>query len=187
MLFKTVLIALLHTTFALSPQSKPETSFKFVGESKLLGYFDPLQLTTNPTVDESTVKYLREAELQHGRTAMMSAVIFPLIETTTHTPATDVLSSKVASTQVAWLTIFGMYELARMNAGWVNPFTTGTQFKLEDDYEPGAVFLTGKADFFESDDAERRLNVELNNGRLAMIGMSITILSEMVNNKPLFF
>ena len=72
---------------------------------------------------------------------MASALIFPTIEVSSQSPAIDVLSGKSVSAQLAWLTFFGMYELARMNAGWENPFNGGKPFRLEDDYEPGAVFL----------------------------------------------
>ena len=69
-----------------------------------------------------------------------------------------------------------------MNAGWENPFNGGRPFKLEDEYEPGAVFLRSNANFFNEDDSERRLNVELNNGRLAMLGVAGTMAQEFLTN-----
>ena len=88
--------------------SKPSTSFKYVGDTKPLGYFDPLLLTQN--TNEETVKYLREAELQHGRTAMVASVIFPTIELTTHVPAINVLSEKVGM-----LNLHGLHFSESMN------------------------------------------------------------------------
>lgn len=185
MMFKKLISVAMMITGAFSFSfTKPETKFKFVGDTKPLGFFDPLQISIN--ANEDTIKYLREAELQHSRTAMIAAVIFPLIETSTNTPAIDVLSGKSESAQLAWLFFFSLYELARMNAGWQNPFKWGKLFSLEDNYEPGAVFLTEKAEFFQSDDAERRMNVELNNGRLAMIGVGLTMLLEYTQNSGVF-
>ena len=160
--------------------SKPETSFKYVGDTKPLGYFDPFLVTKN--ANEETIKYLREAELQHGRTAMAAGVIFPAVELSTKIPAINVLSEESRNAQLAWLTFFGIYELARMNAGWQNPFNGGRPFKLEDSYEPGAVFLQSSAKWFGSPSSDRRLNVELNNGRLAMLGVAGTMAQELVSN-----
>ena len=42
------------------------------------GFFDPLNITR--TLDDSMVLYLREAEQQHGRVAMLSMVVMPTID-----------------------------------------------------------------------------------------------------------
>ena len=58
---------------------KPKTeTFEFYGDIAPLGFFDPLQITN--TCDESTLKYMREAELHHGRIAMSASVMLPLLD-----------------------------------------------------------------------------------------------------------
>tara|TARA_B100001093_G_C26495863_1_gene871078 strand:- start:56 stop:622 length:567 start_codon:yes stop_codon:yes gene_type:complete len=187
-MFKTILTSLsllsVSSLNTVIPPVKPVTSFRFAGDTKPFGFFDPLMITTN--ANEETVKYLREAELQHSRTAMLSSIIFPIIEMSTNTPAINVLSGKSDAAQIAWLTFFGIYELARMNAGWENPFNGGKPFKLEDNYEPGAVLINENAKFFTEVDSERRLNVELNNGRLAMLGVAATMVNEIITQKGMF-
>ena len=163
---------------------KPKTNFKFVGDTKPLGYFDPLQITKNS--GEDTIKYLREAELQHSRTAMVASLVFPFIEIATKEPAINVLSEKSQAAQLAWLVFFGIYEVGRMNAGWNNPFNGGKPFTLKDTYEPGAVFLRSQAAFFDNKDSEKRLNTELNNGRLAMLGIAGTMLQELLTKDELY-
>lgn len=170
------------------PESqKPKTAFVFTGDTPPLGFWDPMQITR--AADEKTLKYVREAELQHGRVAMIASIALPCIETITKNAGIYGLSSSPSSTQLAWLTTFGIFELARMNAGWVSPFgRDGKAFELESSYEPGAVFLSSNADFFRSDnsDRDRLLNVELNNGRLAMLGVAGTLAQELLVNHPMF-
>ena len=58
---------------------KPKTeTFKFYGDIEPLGFFDPLMVTKN--LKEKDLKYIREAELHHGRVAMISALILPLLD-----------------------------------------------------------------------------------------------------------
>ena len=51
-------------------------------------------------------------------------------------------------------------------------------FTLKDDVEPGA--------YFGDEPTERLMNVELNNGRLAMIGTLGYIVQELVTKQPIF-
>ena len=58
---------------------KPKTeTFEFYGDIEPLGFFDPLQVTKN--CDESTLKYMREAEVHHGRIAMTASILLPLLD-----------------------------------------------------------------------------------------------------------
>jgi hypothetical protein len=68
-----------------------------------------------------------------------------------------------------------------MGAGWKNPFVEkGNYFKLEDDYQPGNVFKLPNETY-----SNERLNRELSNGRLAMLGTLGYMAEELVKQHQL--
>ena len=77
-------VAMIVSMCAFTPNVKPPTSFKYYGDIKPLNYFDPLNFLTptksNEKISDEAIKYVREAELQHGRMAMLASVAFPIIE-----------------------------------------------------------------------------------------------------------
>ena len=75
----------------------------------------------------------------------------------------------------------GCYEFARMGAGWKNPFVKGnSMFKLEDHYQPGNIFKLPNDTYTED-----KLNRELSNGRLAMLGCMGYLAQEYVQQTPI--
>ncbi len=158
---------------------KPETKFRYVGNTKPLGYFDPMQITTNSP--NELVKYVREAELQHGRAAMLGFVSLAASELATKELGINALSSQTMMNQFPfWFTV-AIFELARMQTGWQNPFNDGKAFKLEDEYQPGNVLNLKDEEY-----TDELLNKELNNGRLAMLGSLGIIAQELVTGTPVF-
>ena len=149
----------------------PKT-FTFVGNIAPLGYFDPLGIAAKR--NESTVKYFREAEIQHGRVAMMSFVTLAGLDLAfPDEVAINKLASLSPSEQSPYWFGVAAFELARMLKGWTNP--AQSIFSLDDDYQPGNVFGISK-DAYDED----RLNKELSNGRLAMLGCSIYMAQELL-------
>lgn len=171
------LISMVHG-FKLSNKVKPETSFKFVGDTAPMGYFDPLSFIDNKS--EGFLKYAREAELQHSRVAMTSMIVLPLIDNflTDDKLAINYVSDMPISFQFLLLFSFGYLESERILRNYKNPFSNEVPFTLKDDVEPGA--------YFGNEPTERLMNVELNNGRLAMIGTVGYIVQELVTRQPVF-
>lgn len=143
--------------------AKDDASFKYVGDMPPLNYFDPLQISTK--FNDEGAKYVREAELHHGRVAMAS---FPTLVVADHLgpglAVDDLYRTPLLEQFPFWIGITA-YESARMGVGWKNPFVEDKFFKLKQDYQPGNVFNLNMDSV--SDDI---LNKELANGRLAMIG-----------------
>ena len=155
-------------------------NWKYVGDTKPLNYFDPLLLTSNS--DKEIIKYVREGELQHGRVAMLSFMSLMFSEMTTGKLGINLLSSESLMMQFPFWFSMGIFEFARMTAGWQNPFTKeGKSFKLKEDYQPGNVLNLNDNEY--SDDL---LNKEINNGRLAMLGTFGLIAQELFNGQPVF-
>lgn len=156
-------------------------SFMYVGDIKPTGYFDPLQLSEN--ISDETIKYMREAELQHGRVAMYSMLLLPFFDITDKEHlAINKLSSMSFEEQLPFWIGAGAFECARMGAGWRNPFMEkNAEFKLEDDYQPGNVLKVPKDEY-----DEYQMNAELSNGRLAMLGSLGYICQELVTGQSVF-
>lgn len=163
----------------ISSPVKPITSFKYAGDTKPVDYFDPLQLTSNSP--ETLIKYVREAELQHGRISMMAFVTMLFSEILDDSKlGINQLSSQSWEIQFPFWFTLAIFEIARMKAGWQNPFTKeGKEFKLTDEYQPGNILNTENY-------TDKQLDQELNNGRLAMLGTLGMISQELVTHQQIF-
>ncbi len=174
------IVTLFSTTTAFMPVKPIVNNFNYVGDIKPTGYFDPLRISDN--ADDNLIKYLREAELHHGRVAMLAGLALPLLDLTNDKMAINVLKDIPFNEQVPfWLSV-GLFESARMGAGWKNPFMLkNSYFKLEERYQPGNVF---KVPANKYTDVE--MEKELSNGRLAMLGTMGYIAQELVQQHPIF-
>jgi hypothetical protein len=180
-MFSTILkyITIIGVVSGFSAPTKPAVmNFKYVGDISPTGYFDPLSLSSK--LSDESVKYAREAELQHGRVAMLSMIALPLLDKCGgDTLAIDALYKLPLAEQIPFWTGVGCFEFARMGAGWRNPFMEkNANFKLEESYQPGNLFKL-KEDQYTKADMEK----ELSNGRLAMMASLGYIAQEFVTGQ----
>jgi len=163
----------------LQPTKPMVNSFNYQGDLRPVGYFDPANLASS--LSEKDLKYVREAELQHGRVAMSAFLGLVGLDLLQDKLAINFLYDLTWEQQFPFWFGVGSYEFARMGAGWKNPFVEkGAYFKLEDDYQPGNVLKLPNESY-----SDQRLNRELSNGRLAMLGTLGYIAEEFVKQHQL--
>merc|ERR1712228_541886 len=156
-----------------------------------LGYFDPMGLCADR--DLVGVKRFREAEIMHGRVAMMATVGY-LIGENTPTIAYGFDHPTIANNQIpevpgTWLFAFflsiNISEAFRASKGWVEP-GLGPLFTLREKYYPGDLgFDPLGLKPASMEDFDKMAAKELSNGRLAMIAAAGMCVQELVTNKPL--
>jgi Chlorophyll A-B binding protein len=159
-----------------------------------VGIWDPLGFADK--ADEATLKRYREAELTHGRVAMLATIGFLvgeavegssfLFDASIQGPAITHLA-QVPAEFWALLTVFiGGSEQKRAEIGWVNPAEVPVSQPglLREDYYPGDIGFDPLG-LKPTDPEELRIlqTKELQNGRLAMLAAAGFIAQELADGK----
>ena len=137
-------------------------------------------------VKDFQISFLREAELKHGRLAMLASIIIPSIELFTDNLGINGLQNQPQAVQIQLLFTMFILEFKSMIIGWEDP--TKKPFRLKDDHQPGdfeLVFWDKNSDF-DIKETNIQMDMELNHCRLAMIGVLGMIVQELVTQKQLF-
>merc|ERR1712032_1197369 len=160
------------------------------GATAPLGFFDPLGFTKD--MDLSEVKRLREAEIMHGRAAMMATIGYLIGESTPtitygmdihHTIANNQIPEVPGTVLFPFFLAINIAEALRASVGWVEP-GLGPLWTLREKYYPGDIGFDPLS--FKPKDAEGFANMqnkELSNGRLAMFAAAGMCVQEVVNGK----
>merc|ERR1711966_357687 len=155
-----------------------------------LGFFDPIGFSKD--ADLNTVKRMREAEVMHGRVAMMATLGYLIGESTPtiaygmdvhHTIANNQIPEVPGTVLFPFFLAINIAEALRANIGWMEP-GLGPLFSLRGTYYPGDIGFDPLG--FKPKDAASFANMqtkELNNGRLAMIAAAGFCAQELVNGK----
>merc|ERR1712190_479806 len=159
---------------------KPQNLAGYAGEEQ---EFDPLGFS-----DTFDIKWLREAELKHGRVCMLATVGFFAQQWITipgMTPTPDAMKAVYAAPPGAMAALIFF-------AGYIESSSTGGKMTMLDmfedndrapgDFDFGTKFIKGK-----SEDEVKDLKMkELSNGRLAMLAFGGMVHHNLVVSGPLF-
>ena len=198
---KLILATLLTSTAAFAPSKVAQTSTSLSasldglnGALEPVGQWDPLGLAEK--ANDATLARYREAELAHGRVAMLATIGFLVGEKVEGSSFLfDAQISGPAITHITqvpdgfWAVIIafiGAYEASRAQAGWVDPADCPVDQPglLKSDYSPGDL----KFDPFglmpeDAEEFNTMQTKELQNGRLAMIAAAGFLAQEAVDGQ----
>jgi hypothetical protein len=198
----TALLALVGSAAAFAPSTSnmKATSLNAFSAQDLpgalapVGFFDPLGFAEK--ADENTMKRYREAELTHGRVAMLAALGFLvgeqvegssfLFDAKITGPAIGHLAQVPVGFWVALTVAIGAAEQTRATVGWVEPENVPVDQPglLRPDYTPGDIGFDPLG--LKPTDAEELKVIqtkELQNGRLAMLATAGFVAQELVDGQ----
>eukprot|EP00670_Eutreptiella_braarudii_P004488 CAMPEP_0174302440 /NCGR_PEP_ID=MMETSP0809-20121228/59625_1 /TAXON_ID=73025 ORGANISM="Eutreptiella gymnastica-like, Strain CCMP1594" /NCGR_SAMPLE_ID=MMETSP0809 /ASSEMBLY_ACC=CAM_ASM_000658 /LENGTH=783 /DNA_ID=CAMNT_0015408353 /DNA_START=24 /DNA_END=2375 /DNA_ORIENTATION=- len=183
-------VALLATSGRKTqPTSQDSTDFvmQMPGILPPTGFFDPAGLSRMKTPDQ--LMYAREAELKHGRIAMLAALGFPFAEEFhpifPGDNAPSDFSFQLTPLQTYWpLVVLGVGLLETFS---IKTFKEGGFKYFKDDHVSGDLGFDPLG--LKPEDPEKlleRQNRELSNGRLAMIAIAGMVAQELVVRADVF-
>ena len=184
--------------FAPAPMAKTSTAMNaftvdnMPGALAPMGFFDPLGFAEK--ADEKTLKRYREAEVTHGRVAMLAAVGFLVGEAVEGSsflfdaqitgPAITHFLQVPDGWDALIITFIGAAEAQRAQIGWVDPADAAYDQPglLRDDYYPGDIgFDPLMIRPEDPEELDLMITRELQNGRLAMLAAAGFLAQEAVD------
>jgi hypothetical protein len=202
MQFSATLLALVGSAAAFAPAASVQKSTALnafaaedlPGALAPVGFFDPLGFADK--ADEATMKRYREAELTHGRVAMLATIGFLvgeqvegssfLFDAQISGPAISHLSQVPPLFWVILGSSIGAVEQFRAKIGWVEPenVPVAKAGLLRDGYTPGDIGFDPLG-LRPEDPEELKImqTKELQNGRLAMLAAAGFMAQELVDGK----
>ena len=161
-----------------------------VGASGPLGFFDPSGFTTD--IEESQYKLYQEAETKHGRVAMLA--FLGIVAGELVNPATPAIYQfqEAGPTFANWALVFCAWiEGGYIIRGWQGLDETLKEplgvAKLKKDQIPGDYGFDILKKKPKTVDAYNVMKTkELNNGRLAMLGVAGIVAQELITNQSIF-
>uniref|UniRef100_A0A7S3NGC9 Plastid light harvesting protein n=1 Tax=Aureoumbra lagunensis TaxID=44058 RepID=A0A7S3NGC9_9STRA len=162
------------------------------GVSAPFGFFDPLGLTND--MSEARILYFREAEIKHGRVAMLAAFGFPIAEQFHplfggQIDVPSYIAYQQTPLQTFWPLVvlyIGVIEIFSVFT-FISPFENGEYWQLKPTHKSGD-FDWDPLDFKPTNPTEYKemATKEINNGRLAMIAIAGMVVQELVTGTKLF-
>mmetsp|Transcript_2276 Transcript_2276/g.2727 ORF Transcript_2276/g.2727 Transcript_2276/m.2727 type:complete len:259 (-) Transcript_2276:35-811(-) len=158
------------------------------------GYFDPLGFARTGIPLNDIIRN-REAEVMHGRVAMIAAVGYLAGEAVSgpfHTvgPANDQLQQIPLPVKLILGAVIGTFEIKRAQRGWVEPDLSSwskTLWTIRENYYPGDLNFDPLGLKPKEPKAFANMQTrELQNGRLAMLGVAGMCAQELANHRTIF-
>ena len=185
-MFRTIaILASLVSAFAFAPMGRIAKSFVMkmqfedaIGAQPPLGFWDPLKLLED--VDEERFNRLREVETKHGRISMLAILGHIVTTAGVRLPGEIAYGIPFSSVKngLAALDTIPLSGIAQIVA-FIGLIELGYGIR-KDDIE--AAQLT--ASKWDEDTINKKLAIELNNGRAAQMGILALMVHEKLDNNP---
>lgn len=131
-------------------------------------------------------KFIQEAEIKHGRTAMLVMPTIVSLEVFDHsTLGINQLASVPIENQLLLLGIFGCSEISQMLKAYKFPSSVDVWFNMKDNHIPGN-YNFDPLNISNSDNIDILTMNEISIGRLAMLASFEFICNELITGNPSF-